>query len=212
MSHTPTDSLTNGFDEGQLTAQEKSLLKSLNRPEKIQAFLDEQVAYNDETTCRSPRRVIRDRVAHCAEGAFFAAAAMRVNGIAPLIIDLISVRDDDHLLAVFQEEGHWGAVGKSNYAGLRFREPVYRTLRELVMSYYEHYFNPAGEKTLRGYSRPVNLARFDAINWMVTEDDLWPICNYLCTISHVRVLTPRRDRRRQFVDRRLFESGMVGSL
>ena len=83
-----------------MTAQEKSLLKSLNRPEKIQAFLDEQVAYNDETTCRSPRRVIRDRVAHCAEGAFFAAAAMRVNGIAPLIIDLISVRDDDHLLAV----------------------------------------------------------------------------------------------------------------
>lgn len=112
---------------------------------KIQAFLDNEVRYNPETTCRSPRRVIRDRRAHCAEGAFFAAAAMDANGIPPLIIDLEAIRDDDHLLAVFREHGRWGAVAQSYYAGLRFREPVYRTLRELVMSYYEHYFNAAGE-------------------------------------------------------------------
>ena len=196
----------------ELTPQEVSLLKSLNRPEKIQHFLDEQVAYNKEVTCRSPRRVLRDRVAHCAEGAFLAAAALRANGNAPIIIDLITVRDDDHLLTVFQEDGRWGAIGKSNYAGLRYREPVYRTLRELVMSYYEHYYNLDGEKTLRGYSRPVNLTRFDSIHWMTTEEDLWPICEYLCTISHARLLTPRRERQRQFVDQRLFNSGLLGSI
>ena len=198
--------------ESELTPQEKSLLKTLNRPEKIQTFLDEQVVYHKETTCRSPRRVLRDRVAQCAEGAFLAAAALRINGHAPLIVDLITVRDDDHILTVFQEDGRWGAIGKSNYAGLRYREPVYRTLRELVMSYYEHYFNLDGEKTLRGYSRPVNLARFDPIDWMVTEDDLWPICEYLCTIAHARLLTPHRERQRQFVDQRLFDSGLLGSI
>jgi hypothetical protein len=198
--------------ETELTSQEMSLLKSLNRPEKIQTFLDEQVTYNKEVTCRSPRRVLRDRTGHCAEGAFLAAAALRANGRAPLIIDLITVRDDDHLLTVFQEDGRWGAIGKSNYAGLRYREPVYRTLRELVMSYYEHYFNLDGEKTLRGYSRPVNLARFDPIHWMTTEDDLWTICDYLCTIAHARLLTPRRERQRLFVDQRLFDSGLLGSI
>ena len=198
--------------ESLLTPSEKNLLKTLNRPEKIQSFLDEQVAYNKEVTCRSPRRVLRDRVAHCAEGAFLAAAALRINGHAPLIIDLETVRDDDHLLTVFQEDGHWGAIAKSNYAGLRFREPVYRTLRELVMSYYEHYFNLSGEKTLRTYSRPVNLARFDPIEWMVTEQDLWPICEYLCTIPHTRLLTPQRERQRRLVDRRLFQSGLLGSV
>lgn len=197
---------------GELTSQEIALLKSLNRPEKIQAFLDDQVAYNKDVTCRSPRRVMRDRVAHCAEGAFLAAAALRINGGAPLIIDLITVRDDDHLLTVFQEDGRWGAIAKSNYAGLRYREPVYRTLRELVMSYYEHYFNLDGEKTLRGYSRPVNLSRFDSIHWMTTEVELWEICEYLCTISHARLLTPRRERQKQFVDRRLFDSGLLGSI
>ena len=212
LVETSADPLIGNSLETELTPQEKSLLKSLNRPEKIQTFLDEEVAYNKETTCRSPRRVLRDRVAHCAEGAFLAAAALRANGHAPIIIDLITVRDDDHLLAVFQEEGRWGAIGKSNYAGLRFREPVYRTLRELVMSYYEHYFNLDGEKTLRGYSRPVNLVRFDPINWMVTEEDLWPICEYLCTIAHARLLTPRRERQRLFVDRRLFQSGLLGSI
>ena len=213
-------SLANILDElqiasamgNELTPQEMSLLKSLNRPEKIQHFLDEQVAYNKEVTCRSPRRVLRDRVAHCAEGAFLAAAALRANGNAPIIIDLITVRDDDHLLTVFQEDGRWGAIGKSNYAGLRYREPVYRTLRELVMSYYEHYFNLDGEKTLRGYSRPVNLTRFDSIHWMTTEEDLWPICEYLCTIPHTRVLTPAIERRRRSEDARLFAAGHVGAV
>lgn len=194
------------------TSEEISLLKSLDRPEKIQGFLDSEVSYNKEMTCRSPRRVLRDRLAHCAEGAFFAAAALRVHGVAPLIIDLEAVRDDDHLLAVFREDGHWGAIGQSNYSGLRFREPVYRTLRELVMSYFPMYFNLAGENTLRTYSRPVNLTRFDAIDWMTTEEELWSICEYLCTIPHARLLTPRRERQRRFTDQRLFQASMLGSI
>lgn len=195
-----------------LTPEEIELLKSLNGPEKIQAFLDNEVRYNPETTCRSPRRVIRDRTAHCAEGAFFAAAAMSLNGLPPLVIDLEAIRDDDHLLAVFREHGRWGAVAKSNYAGLRFREPVYHSLRELVMSYYEHYFNLAGEKTLRTFSRPVNLRRFDHIHWMTTDEDIWEICEYLCTIPHTRVLTPALERKRRNVDALLFEAGHVGAV
>lgn len=198
--------------DGRFSSDELSLLKSLNRPEKIQAFLDNEVRYHHETTCRSPRRVIRDRLAHCAEGAFFAAAALEINGRPPLIIDLEAVRDDDHLLAVFRDHDCWGAVALSNYAGLRFREPVYRSLRELVMSYYEHYFNPAGEKTLRTFSRPVNLLRFEHLGWRTAEEDVWEICEYLCTIPHTRVLTPEIERRRRKVDARLFEAGHVGAI
>jgi hypothetical protein len=198
-----------------LRSEERAILRRLSRPEKIQAFLDHDIGYNKEPegeTCRSPRRVLRDRLAHCAEGAYFAAAALRVNGQAPLIVDLEAVRDDDHLLAVFKERGHWGAIAKSNYAGLRFREPVYRTVRELVMSYFEHYYNPAGEKTLRAFSRPVNLCRFDRLGWMTTEADLWVIGAYLCTVPHAKILTPELARKRRLMDRRLYEAGLVGSV
>ncbi len=140
-----------------LTTAELAVFRRLNTPEKIQRFLDRDLAYNKEPggpTCRSPRRVLRDRTAHCMEGALFGAAALRMIGHPPLLLDLEAVRDDDHVLAVFRSRGHWGAVAKSNYSGLRYREPVYRTLRELVMSYFEHYYNLKKEKTLRRYSRP----------------------------------------------------------
>src|SRR6478752_7460841 len=147
----------------ELTVRERKLLKSLSTPWKIQAFLN-ALPYNNEPdgdTCRSPRRVMRDRTAHCFEAALFAAAALRVNGRPPWILDLESVRDDDHVIAVYRDNGCWGTIAKSNYSGLQFREPVYRSLRELVMSYFEHYYNLDGEKTLRAYSRPLSLARFD---------------------------------------------------
>ncbi|HMV82435.1 MAG TPA: hypothetical protein PLD20_08845 [Blastocatellia bacterium] len=198
-----------------LEKSELAAFRKLSSPEKIQRFLDEEVAYNKETggeTCRSPRRVLRDRLAHCAEGAYFAAAALRLQGHPPLIVDLMAVRDDDHLLAVFKQEGHWGAIGKSNYSGLRFREPVYRTIRELVMSYYAHYYNLKGELTLREFSRPVSLTRFDRINWMTTQEDLWEIGDYFYTVPHSRVLTPVVERRRRMLDRRLFEAGLVGAV
>jgi hypothetical protein len=192
-----------------LTSQERRLLRSLSTPWKIQEYLD-ALPYNKEPdgeTCRSPRRTLRDETAHCFEAALLAAAALRANGYPPLILDLESVRDDDHVISVFRMDRHWGALAKSNYAGLRFREPVYRTLRELVMSYFEHYYNLKGEKTLRAYSRPVNLARFDKIRWMTSEEDVWEIPEYLTTIPHTPVL---KTRRRMYMDKRLYEAGLFG--
>ena len=192
-----------------LSRDEFRLLRSLSTPNKIQNFLDE-LPYNKEQegeTCRSPRRAIQDHTAHCFEAALLAAAALRVNGWPPLVLDLVAVRDDDHVVAVFRQDGCWGALAKSNYAGLRFREPVYRTVRELVMSYFEHYYNLAGEKTLRAYSRPVSLARFDRIHWMTAEEDLWEIPEYLDGIQHTAVMNAHK---RMFIDRRLYEAGLVG--
>ncbi|HET6169267.1 MAG TPA: hypothetical protein VFE01_03755 [Terracidiphilus sp.] len=199
-----------GLDAGEMRA-----LKALKTPEKIQRFLDSQIAYNKEPggdTVRSPRRVLRDRVAHCLEGALLAAAALRVQGFPPLLLDFEAVRDDDHVIALFRQHGHWGAIAKSNYSGLRFREPVYRNLRELAMSYFEHYFNASREKTLRNYSRPVKLSRFDSMGWMTAEDDLWTINDYLASIAHVPLLQNGASRRLARVDDRLFAAGSAGWL
>jgi hypothetical protein len=198
-----------GFDAG-----ERAVLRRLTTPEKIQRFLDE-LAYNQEPegdTCYSPRLVLRKRMAHCMEGALFAAAALRVLGYPPLLVDLEAVRDDDHVLAVFRRRGHWGALAKSNYSGLRYREPVYRTLRELAMSYFEHYFNLKGEKTLRRYSRPVNLARFDRIGWMTSEEGVWAIPEHLVTISHTPLLSREQERSLGRMDARLMAAGQVGTV
>jgi hypothetical protein len=200
---------SNGFH-----GRELALLRGLTTPERIQRFLDDKIAYNKEIdgpTCRSPRRVLRDRLAHCLEGALFGAAALRAQGFEPLLLDLEAVRDDDHVLAIFQQRGAWGAIAKSNYSGLRFREPVYRNLRELAMSYFEHYYNLEGEKTLRTYSRPVNLRRFDSIEWMTSEEDLWPISDYLFSIPHRRLISAAAERRLSRMDNRLFAAGQVGA-
>lgn len=192
---------------------ERAVFRRLNSPRKIEHFLDHEVVYNKEpggATCRSPRRVLRDRTAHCIEGALFAAAALRMLGYPPLIVDLEAVHDDDHVLAVYRVDGYWGAIATSNFSGLRHRAPVFRTLRELVMSYFEHYFNLRREKTLRNYSRPVNLARFDAIHWMTADENLWAIGEYLCTISHSPLLTPQQVRSLARVDDRLFKAGLSG--
>ncbi len=189
----------------------QQVLRKLSTPWKIQKYLDE-LPYNKEQggeTCRSPRRTVLDRTAHCFEAALLAAAALRVNGHPPLILDLESVRDDDHVIAIYRIDGHWGSIAKSNYAGLRFREPVYRTLRELVMSYFEQYYNPEGEKTLRAFSRPVNLKRFDKLDWVNAEKDLWEIPEYLTTIGHTPIL---RTRRRMYMDRRSYQAGLVGTV
>lgn len=201
--------LWNTFDSAELRR-----LRGLGSPAGIQRFLDQDIGYNKEpggATCRSPRRVLRDAVAHCMEGALLAAAALRVLGHPPLLVDLEAVRDDDHVLAVFRIDGHWGAIAKSNYAGLRFREPVYRTLRELAMSYFEHYYNLKGEKTLRAYSRPVNLTRFDSLSWMTAEEDLWAIPEYLAGVAHIRLLAPGMERRLARMDDRLFAAGRLGA-
>lgn len=194
-----------------LTRSEARLLSSLTPAWRIQEYLDTSLLYDTKGgTCRSPRRVIRDGECQCMDGALFAAAALRMQGHPPLILDLEAEQDDDHVLAVFKTRHGWGAIGRSNYSGLRYREPVYRSLRELVMSYFESYFNLRREKTLRAYSRPVNLARFDSIHWMTSEEDLWDIPNHLVVIPHVKVASPEAISTYSRVDRRLFAAGLVG--
>ena len=199
----------------ELTPGERAVYRRLTTPEKIQRFLDEKIAYNKEhggPTCYGPRLVLRNRLAHCMEGAMFGAAALRMSGFEPLLLDLEAVRDDDHVLATFRVRGAWGAVAKSNYSGLRYREPVYRSLRELAMSYFDHYYNLRGEKTLRSYSRPVNLRRFDELDWMTSEEHLWYIPEYLFSIPHRPVLTRAMERNLSRMDKRTFAAGRFGAL
>ncbi len=199
----------------ELTRQEKAVYSRLTTPERVQRYLNEECIYNKEPdgpSCRGPRWVIQAHRAHCMEGSIFAAAALRLQGHPPLIWDLETVRDDDHVLAIFRQRGHWGAIAKSNYTGLGFREPVYRTLRELAMSYFEHYYNEDGEKTLRGFSRPVNLKRFDRLNWMISDGELWTIPEYLCEISHTKILKTGMERHLSRMHQRLFEAGRLGAV
>jgi hypothetical protein len=196
-------------------SDEFKLPRALTSPAKIQQFLDEELGYNlepDGDTCYSPRTVLRKRVAHCMEGAMLAAAALRCLGHPPLLVDLEAVRDTDHVLAVYRTNGYWGAVAKSDYSGLRSREPVYRTVRELVMSYFEHYFNPAGEKTLRAYSRPVSLSQFDRHSWTTSEEDVWIVPNYLCDLKHTPVVSKAMLRKVAPMDKRLYAAGRLGGL
>jgi hypothetical protein len=145
------------------------------------------------------------------DGALFAAAALRVQGERPLLLDLEAVFDDDHVIALYRRRGLWGAVARSNYSGLRFREPVFRTVRDLVLSYVEGYFNLRREKTLRRHSRPFDLTRFDRIGWMTAEEDLWEIPNYLAArVHHYRLLKPAEERALAPVSRVVFEAGLVG--
>jgi len=197
---------TTGF-----TPRERRALRSLRTPHGIQRALD-AMPYHHAGTAWSPRRVLRERTAHCLEGAIFAAAALRVLGFPPLLLDLEAVQDTDHVLAVYQVRGHWGAIAKSNFAGLRYREPVYRTVRELVLSYFESYINLRGDRTLRAYSDPVNLARFDRTqpDWMTTDGDLWWVAEYLVDVRHTRLLSPALVRRLHRVDRRSLDAGLVG--
>jgi hypothetical protein len=191
------------------TPKELRKLRSLKTHYGIQRYLDD-MPYHLEDTSWSPRVVLRENTSHCFEGAIFAAAALRANGFPPLIVDLEAEHDTDHVVAVYRVDGHWGAVAKSNYTGCRYREPVYRSLRELAMSYFNIYFNLRRERTLRTFSRPVNLARFDRQQWMTTEKPIWFIVDYLFTIHHYRLLRPGAAKKLHRVDERLFQSEILG--
>jgi len=170
-----------------LTKQELSVMRRLNTAQKIQDFMEQRFKYNKELTgetCRSPRAVLRTRTAHCIEGALFAAACFRVNGMKPLIVDMSAKRDHDHVIAVFKQDDLWGAVSYSQFNSLQWRDPVFRNLRELALSYFPFYYNYNRSKTLQSYSKPVNLKRFDKIKWMTSEKNLWDIGNYLFEIKH----------------------------
>jgi len=193
-----------------LTYREARFLRSLDPPWRIQKCLDGFDYDVRGEHCRSPRRAIRERTVQCMDGALFAAAALRVQGRPPLILDLEAVQDDDHVIAVFRERSGWGAIARSNYSGLRYREPVWPTIRTLVLSYFESYFNLRRQKTLRRHSPPRSLVRFDRIGWMTSEEDLWAIPHWLETIRHRRLLPAARERALGPVDLRMFEGGKVG--
>lgn len=192
----------------QLTPAERRLWFSLTTPAKIQAFLDD-TPYSVEDRYRSPRTVLRERFAHCFDGALFAAAALRRLGHPPLILDLLPGDDDDHLLALFKVENCWGAVAKSNFVGLRYREPVYASLRELVMTYFEPYYNLKRKRTLRGYTQPLNLSRFDRTHWLWDDAALDAISDELGVVRQVRLFTPRQIKRFTEVDDLTYQTGLA---
>jgi len=192
------------------TKDEIGFFKTINDPDKIQGFLD-SIDYNPNYECRSPRWIIRKRSAHCFEGALFAAAALQFIGYRPLIVDMKAYNDDDHVIAVFKEADHWGAVAKSNFTTLRYREPVYRSLRELVMSYFDFYFNIAGDKSLRSYSLPLDLAIYKSRHWATTDEDLEYIGDKLEKIRHYPVVNNKMIKNLKKASDTMLKAGMMGS-
>ena len=190
---------------------ERALLRRLSTPARIQAFLD-TLAYRTEDEPASPRRVLAERRSHCLDGALLAAAAMRRLGLDPMILGMWAVRDDGHVLAVFRQGGGWGAIAKSNFTGLRYREPVYRSVRELVMSYFEDYFNAAGERTLRMHTSPLRLARFDKLGWEVEDGAVGAIDAALKALPDRHLVTAAQARRLSRVDARSIQAGMLGAV
>lgn len=186
------------------------LLKPLDSPVKIQEFLD-SIPYNTTKRTLSPLLVMKERMAHCMDGGMFAAAALRKLGYPPLIVDLVAENDDDHIIAVFREGGCWGAIAKSNTTVLRFREPVYRSLRELAMSYFDVYYNLNGQKTLRAYSRTIDLSGFDDREWETTDEDLECIGDHTYTVRHYPLITPAQAKRLNNVPKYLYDAGFAGA-
>ena len=196
------------FWQRRFSRAELRTLRGLKTPAGIQKFLDD-LPYSLRFDARSPRNVLHDRTASCLDGGIFAAAALRVLGFPPLIFDLEADHDTDHVVAIYKFRGHWGAVAKSNFTGCRYREPIYRNLRELALSYFNVYFNLRFERTLRRYSRPVNLARFDNRDWMTTDKPIWFVAEYLCEIAHIPLLPRGAEKRLTRVDTRTVRGEMV---
>ena len=198
-----------GSDSNGWSSKELRVLGSLTTTVRIQEFLDSLV-YSAESRYRSPRTVLRDRSAHCFDGAVFASMALRRLGYPPLIVDMDAVRDDDHVIAIFKRHDRFGAIAKSNFVGLRYREPVYASLRELVMSYFESFYNVAYEKTLRTFTRPLDLSQFDSLQWTFADAALDAIGDRLNDIRIYKIITPAIACSLAKVDRRTYEAGMLG--
>jgi hypothetical protein len=177
-----------------LTAAEFAVLRRLESPQKIQAFLYalKQNFERDGDSCRPVRVVLRERSAHCIEAAMLAAAALWVHGEPPLLLDLRAERDVDHVVALYRRNGCWGTLSKTNSAILRDRDPVYRSLRELAMSYFHEYTNKRGRKTLREYSRAFDLRSMDPALWVSGEKDIWDLVERLDAHPHTRIVTARQ--------------------
>lgn len=194
-----------------LNNREKEIIERLSTPVKIQEYLD-SIPYPAGNANRSPLQVMREQQAHCLDGGLFAAAMLRYLGYPALLLEMQpeAGMDDDHVLALYRVDGCWGAVAQSNYTGLRSREPIYRSLRELVMSYFEFFYNVNGDKTLRGYSRPINLARFDHLGWMWLQKGADAIEEYIKQVSIVPILSQAQIDRLAPMDKLSFEAGRMG--
>ena len=180
-------------DDLGLTAAEFAVLERLDTPQKIQAFLY-GLRQNFELTgdtCRPVRHVLRHRAAHCIEGSMLAACALWVHGEPPLIMDMRAVRDFDHVVALFRRHGRWGAISKTNGIGLRWRDPVYGSLRELAMSYFHEYTNRRDHKTLREYSVPFDLRRVEPRIWVTGDKEAWFVAEELDRIKHFKLVDGR---------------------
>jgi hypothetical protein len=196
--------------EAQLDATQLSIWRSLNSPFEIQAYLD-AVPYSPEEINRSPLRVMRDHLAHCLDGALFAAGALWRQGHPPMLIQMLPApgTDDDHIVAVYERNGGLGAVAKSNFVGLRFREPIYRTARELVLSYFEVYFNSDGMKTLREYRPPLKLPELEVLNWMMDDGAADDIEERLSHWRHYPLITPDMAADLSPMDETSYRAGML---
>jgi len=179
-----------------LSTADFAVLRRLDTPQKIQAFLHrlQQNWEVDGETCRPVAEVLRTGRAHCIEGAMLAAAALWAHGEPPLLLDMRAERDFDHVVALFRRHGHWGAISKTNGIGLRWRDPVYRTLRELAMSYFHEYFNRRDHKTLREYSLPFDLRRMDPAVWASGTKHAWRVCEALDELRHFKLVERRHLR------------------
>lgn len=185
-------------------------LKQLDRPYKIQEFLD-NTEYNSTYETRSPKYVLTHKRAHCMEGAMFAAFCLELLGFPPLILDMQAFNDDDHVIAIYKVNGFWGAIAKSNFTTLRFREPVYKSLRELTMSYFDFYLNTLGDKSLRTYSLPYNLNKQNKLQWRTTDNDLEEVGNSLNYIKHFKIINQSQIKNLEVAGDYLLKSSMIGA-
>lgn len=181
-----------------LSPAERRIFTGLNSPRKIQDYLD-TLSINFETkgeTYMSPRRVMREKTAHCFEGALLAAAAFAYHGSKPLLLDLQTIdRDEDHVVALFTEDGLWGAISKTNHPILRYRDPVYKTVRELAMSYFHEYIMDDGTKSLRTLSKPFDLSKYSPERWITEEKDLDWLVEALDNSKHFAIAQPKSIRK-----------------
>ncbi len=190
----------------------RAAFRGLESPAAVQEYLD-SIPYRAEELDRSPLRVMMDGQAHCLDGGIMAALALWRIGFRPLILDLVPApkSDDDHVLAVFQVEGTWGALAKSNYPNLRSREPVHRNLRELAMTYFEFYFNLQREKTLRAYTRPLDLRHFQDPSWMWDEAGIRKVTKRLYSLKPIPLISETSAEKLNLSDKRTYMAGTLGT-
>lgn len=193
--------------------EEIRLFKKLNSPQKIQDYLNSlPFNFREDGVFVSPRMVMKNKTSDCLEGALFAASVLEFHGEKPLILDLRSAKkpfDYDHIIAVFKKFNCFGAISKTNHAVLRYREPVYKTIRELVMSYFHEYFLNDGTKTLREYSLPYNLNKLNNLEWRTTDKNLWEIHEILDEIKHYPVLSKEQTKNLRKADKIEIQSGKL---